>query len=162
MIEVDIQENEFINACREWYRTGQYQNSFVKGGGLVGILGERFVNVHLDAKRKATKDYDLITKDRSTKTIEVKTARTSVVPSDNYSCSIFATSKHQQWDYIYFTRVLNNHKKIFLLGWLNRKDFYEFATFTKRGHQIYDGMLARGDCYSVQIRDLNSPRRKMK
>lgn len=144
----------FMTAAREYFRSDVYSNSYTKGAGLLsGIIGEMIIAEHLDVKRNSTKDYDLI---KDGIKIEVKTKQTSVVPEPHYNCSIFRSSKHQKWDRVYFVRITYNHKKAYILGWMNYKDFYKQAKFIRRGELMDGNMKAFADCYNIEIKNLKT------
>lgn len=147
-----IKKKLFLQASEEFYNTAEFKGSVTKGDGyLAGVIGELAVAEYLKAKRQPTKDYDLIKDDIK---IDVKTKRTSVKPKEHYMCSIFKSSKHQQYDRVYFTRVSYDYKTIYLLGWITKEDFYNKAKFVKKGDIIDGSMKAVADCHNIQIKDL--------
>lgn len=101
---------------------------------------------------------------------EVKTKMRTIDPQESHTCHIDADSTHQKWDYVVFVSMRAEKigrdedgvlmwgppQAVHACGFLSREEFYEKATFLKKG-EFWDrdpGFRQRTDCYALLISDL--------
>ena len=154
MKEIDVTSGQLISARQKAIDQGRLANSIKNGeGNLAGFIGEIVVADELNAKQDNTYDYDLLLKDKTR--IDVKTKRCNSAPLDTYDCSIAAHGTKQKCDAYVFVRVLNDFSKAWILGKLGKEEYFDKATFFKKGMVDPDnGFRFRADCYNVKIADL--------
>lgn len=157
MIVVDITSVDLENA-EKLYSFHCLNNSVMEGkSNIYGAIGELALEKYLKSKNrvvdfKSTFDYDMIV---SGKKIDVKTKRTTVVPKDDYLCSVAAFNTKQRCDYYVFTRVSEKKDVAYILGYISKGDFYSRSTFYKKGDIDVNGFVFKADNYSIKIKDLN-------
>ena len=155
MIILEPTDAQLAEAEERANKMGAIRNSHYKGGGnFIGFVGEVCVRDYLEADNTSCKDYD-ITKDGMR--IDVKTKLTRYPPKQNYACTIYKTSLHQQCDSYVFARFDKEKNKVYLCGWMPKKDFLESAHATKKGDvDPSNGYVAQADAYDLEISKLNS------
>lgn len=135
-------------------------NSITKGfGNIYGALGEVMVHDFYAAKGLPVEkvpdvdvwNYDLIIAGQR---VEVKTKRTTVIPEDDFNCSVAATNIKQDTDLYMFVRVTEDKKFAYLIGALPKEKFFEKAEFHKSGEPDGEGWTYKADCYNVKAKDL--------
>lgn len=139
---------------------GKLKNSITEGEGNVpGFLGEFIAAEYLGAEVSNTYEYDILAEE---KRIDVKTKRCTSKPKDFYECSIAAFNTRQECDIYLFTRILWHKdkpkvwKKGWLLGWLPKEEYFEKATFLKKGQvDPSNNFTVKADCYNLKISCLN-------
>jgi len=157
--EIPIQKEWITEAKKRSLEMGRLINSIEKGrGNVAGFLGEISTLYFLGEDPFCTKyntyDYDLIFGD---KTVEVKTKRCQSKPKDHYECSVASTSVFQKCTHYIFTRVDNDYKLCWILGWMEKGKYLKQAKFLKKGDQDGDnGFIASRDCHNVPISKLNA------
>jgi hypothetical protein len=94
-----------------------------------------------------------------TNRVEIKKKRTTATPRSNWRCSVAAFNIKQKCDFYFFIRVSETLKTAYLLGYISKKDFFDTATFFKKGEADPDkpDWKFAGDCYNVYVSDLNTP-----
>ena len=134
---------------------GTLQNSITKGQGNVhGFLGEIITSRFLKSKLSNTYDYDIIYNNLK---IDVKTKRVTTPPKDYYECSVASLNTKQLCDVYVFTRILKDMTKGWLLGYINKKDYFDKATFLKKGEVDHsNNWKVATDCYNLPINKLNN------
>lgn len=132
---------------------GKLKNSITAGKGNVhGFLGEIITANFLKVNIANTYDYDIIF--NSIK-IDVKTKRVNTPPRDHYECSIADLNTKQKCDVYVFTRILNDMTKGWLLGYINKKEYFEKANFLKKGSiDPSNNWKVSTDCYNLAIHQL--------
>ena len=155
MQEVEITDEMLLEARKSAKELGKLNNSIEKGAGnLAGFLGEIIVRETFGYKSESTYDYDLV--DQSGLKIDVKTKRTTVTPKPNYECSVAAFNTKQKCDKYVFVRVLNDLSKGWIVGEMNKGDYFESATYMPKGKiDPANGFRVKANCYNVAIQDLN-------
>ena len=89
-------------------------------------------------------------------TIDVKTKRTTVTPKPDYDCSVAAFNTKQKCDKYVFVRVLNDLTKGWILGEMDKEEYFDNARLMKKGKiDPANGFRVRATCYNVAIQDLN-------
>ena len=156
MKEVTVTGGQLIRARQKAIEMGRLANSITNGAGnLAGFIGEVVVADELNAKHDNTYDYDLTL--NNTTRVDVKTKRCNSKPLDTYDCSISAHGTKQKCDMYIFVRVLNDFSKAWILGKLGKEEYFDRATFFKKGMVAPDnGFRFRADCYNVKINMLES------
>lgn len=158
MKKVKISDKIWINSRRDSIKMGALKHSFMNGeGNLCGSIAEQIVQDYLNCERRNTFDYDLI---YNGLTIDVKSARTSVIPLSHYQCSIPAKQANQKCDYYYFVRVLKDYSYAYILGYIKKEDFFNQATYYKKGEDM-SGKPALVNCYSIPVFNLLSGKIKV-
>ena len=134
---------------------GKLRNSITKGQGNVhGFLGEIITSKYLTSKLSNTYDYDII---HNNLKIDVKTKRVTTPPRDYYECSVASLNTKQLCDIYVFTRVLKDMTKGWLLGYINKKDYFDKAVLLKKGDiDPSNNWKVKTDCYNLPINKLNN------
>lgn len=147
---------------------GSLNNSITNGeGNFAGFLGELAIAFKYKGERMDKKDtddlynHDLLIKG---KMVEVKTKRRGVKPKGKHTVTVAQTSRHQQPDWYAFVSVQYDRTKakgygdvvaVWLCGWYRAEDFFDDATFYKKGEAEGDnGFTAPADCYILPISQL--------
>ena len=132
-------------------------NSIRKGeGSLVAYIGEEVAKAVLGGEIEDTYDYDLR---YGSKTVDVKTKERTVQPRPNYNCTVADFNTRQKCDEYAFVSVLSDLTYAWFLGKIEKKGFYEQASFYKEGELDPDSpptknFYFRADCYNIPIRNL--------
>lgn len=157
MIIVKISDVQ-ISRAKILYEFGELKNSISKGeSNIFGALGEIIVHDYFkdngrEVDHSPTFDYDMTI---SGKRIEVKTKRTTVTPKDYYLCSVTDFNTTQGCDYYLFVRIQENKEEGYILGYIDRDEFYQIALFNKSGDKDINGWKFKADCYNIKIEMLN-------
>jgi hypothetical protein len=157
MKKIEITNNQ-IERAKKLYLFKELKGSITKGkSNIYGALGEiivydYFFNKGFYIDFNSTYDYDLIINEFK---IDVKTKRTTVMPKENYLCSISSFNIKQKCDFYFFCRITEDMKICYLLGYKNKKDFFNQSTFNKKGTLDINGWDFKDDCYNLEISKLN-------
>ena len=156
MIDEVIIKPEWIkDATSKSDSLGVLNNSISKGkGNILGFIGEySALSLLKDGHMSNTYEYDIKT---PTSTIDVKTKRTRVKPQPHYMCSIAAYNTKQRCSHYVFVRMLSDYSKCWVLGWIQKKKYFNDAKFLKRGEEDGDnGYIVKADCYNLPIEKLH-------
>lgn len=152
--EVEINNNIKNLAERKAKELGILNNSILSGkGNTAGLVGELLVIEYMKAEREESYDFDL-SKDGIT--YDVKTKQSSSQPELHYECSIAAYQKKQDCDRYVFVRVNLSSDVCWILGWINKDDFFDKARLISKGEiDESNGWEAKMDCYNLPISELN-------
>ena len=155
MKRIDITGEDIKEAKLLANNMGTLQNSITKGQGNVhGFLGEIITSKFLKSKLNNTYDYDII---HNNLKIDVKTKRVTTPPRDYYECSVASLNTKQLCDIYVFTRVLKDMTKGWLLGYINKKDYFDKAVLLKKGDiDPSNNWKVLTDCYNLPINKLNN------
>lgn len=155
MKRIDITDNDIKEAKRLSHNMGTLQNSITQGqGNIHGFLGEIITSKFLKSKLNNTYDYDII---HNNLKIDVKTKRVTTPPKDYYECSVASLNTKQQCDIYIFTRVLKDMTKGWVLGYINKKEYFDKAIFLKKGNiDPSNNWKVSTDCYNLPIKELNN------
>ena len=155
MKRIDITGEDIKEAKLLANNMGTLQNSITKGQGNVhGFLGEIITSKFLKSKLSNTYDYDIVYNNIK---IDVKTKRVTTPPRDYYECSVASLNTKQLCDIYVFTRVLKDMTKGWLLGYINKKDYFDKAVLLKRGDiDPSNNWKVKTDCYNLPINKLNN------
>ena len=153
MKPINITQENIIEAKKLSEEMGKLNNSITKGkGNIHGFLGEIITANFLNVTTFNTYDYDIVFNDIK---IDVKTKRVNTPPRNYYECSIADLNTKQKCDVYVFTRILNDMTKGWLLGYINKKDYFEKATFLKKGSiDPSNNWKVLTDCYNLPINKL--------
>ena len=154
---LDISSSQ-IERAKQLYPFSKLRGSISSGkSNIYGAIGEIivhdfFTNNGYDVNFYSTYNYDLIIKDFK---IDVKTKKTTVIPKDDYLCSISSFNTTQNCDYYFFVRVNQNMEQAYLLGYMSKKKFFQKAFFKKKNSIDVNGWTFKDDCYNIKISKLN-------
>lgn len=132
---------------------GILQGSITGGlSNVVGAIGEILVADLTGASESNTIHYDLVD---NGKRVDVKTKRCNTKPMPNYDCSVAAHGTKQDCDEYVFVRILCDMSRAWILGRVDKTDFFEKATRYSRGDvDPANGFVFKADCYNLPIRNL--------
>ena len=135
------------------------QNKIGERAYLTGAVGEIIVGDYLKTTPHVYKsfqemyDYDINYKGTR---IEVKTKLVNNPPKPFYDCTIFGYSKKQKCDQYWFVNVIKNMTHAYIMGYINKDDFFRNAEFceagTSRGNLVY-----KWDNYVIKAFELSDP-----
>lgn len=158
MIEVEITPELIERAKKKTATVGVLQGSITGSAShVVGAIGELIVADLTGATEASTHDYDLLLDGRR---IDVKTKRCRTRPFPHYDCSVAAHGSKQDCDSYVFVRIRIGGQeygtRAWVLGEINKTDFYTKATKYKRGDvDPANGFLFKADCYNLPISELS-------
>ena len=155
MRHINITSEDITKANILAEEMGQLKNSITKGqGNIHGFLGEIIVSKFLGVEISNTYDYDMVF--NNTK-IDVKTKRVTTPPKDYYECSVADLNTKQKCDVYVFTRILKDMTTGWILGYLNKEDYFKKSTFLKKGEiDPSNNWKVSTDCYNLSINKLNN------
>jgi hypothetical protein len=155
VIEVQVTDEQLIEARKQAVEMGKLHNSITRGqGNVAGFVGEIITAEILNGVQENTFDYDIFLP-KTGKTVDVKTKRTSVAPLPHYECSVAKLNTNQNCDFYAFVRVKNDYSTAWFLGMVPKVMYYEMAVFRKKGDLDPDnGYIVKSDCYNLPIKDL--------
>ena len=150
---INITQENITEAKKLSGEMGKLNNSITKGeGNIHGFLGEIITANFLSVSRFNTYDYDIVFNNIK---IDVKTKKVNTPPRNYYECSIANLNTKQKCDVYVFTRILNDMTKGWLLGYINKKDYFEKATFLRKGSiDPSNNWKVLTDCYNLPINKL--------
>tara|TARA_B100000287_G_scaffold226776_1_gene213903 strand:+ start:733 stop:1221 length:489 start_codon:yes stop_codon:yes gene_type:complete len=153
MIQVNITDDMLLKAREKAIEMGRLHNSILRGSGnMSGFIGEQIALHVLGGKWENTYDYDMQVNGLR---VDVKTKQTSVEPKPFYECSIAKFNTKQDCDAYAFVRVLNDFSVGWFLGVLTKKEYFDKATFLKKGEvDPSNNYTVKADCYNVRIDQL--------
>ena len=89
--------------------------------------------------------------------IDVKSKRVTTPPRDYYECSVAALNTKQRCNIYVFTRILKDRTQGWILGYINKEDYFKKATFLKKGEvDPSNNWKVSTDCYNLPIKELNN------
>ena len=150
---INITQENITEAKKLSGEMGKLNNSITKGeGNIHGFLGEIITANLLSVSTFNTYDYDIVFNNIK---IDVKTKKVNTPPRNYYECSIANLNTKQKCDVYVFTRILNDMTKGWLLGYINKKDYFEKATFLRKGSiDPSNNWKVLTDCYNLPINKL--------
>ena len=153
LIEVKITPELIERAKKKTATVGVLQGSITGSAShVVGAIGELIVADLTGAVEANTHDYDLILDGRR---IDVKTKRCNTRPFPHYDCSVAAHGSKQDCDSYVFVRIKIDGTCAWVLGEIDKRDFYKNATHHRRGDIDPDnGFVFKADCYNLAISEL--------
>jgi hypothetical protein len=142
---------------------GLLKNSIRGGkGNEIGCLCEIVAADYFNnIDRCNSYDYDLICKQGDKiVTIDVKSKQRNVPPKDEYYASIAAYNIKQKCDYYMFASTIDVYK-VYLIGTISKKRFFDSALFCKKGEidptsPPRQTFRFKADCYNLPYSQLKS------
>ena len=154
--EVSITEQMIINAKKKAKDMGVIKGSVRKGtGNEIGFLGEELVKSYFNIGDRNTYEWDL---ELDSKKLECKAKERNVEPQSFYNATIFSWNIKQKCDYYVFCSIFKNFKRGWICGYIQPKDFYKNAKFSKKGEIDSDDKTFKffTDCYNMKYDKLMS------
>ena len=150
-------------------KAGIYRNSVTEGEGRIhGFIAEQILADYL-GRVPIVDDYnfDII---YSGMRLEVKAKPTTVIPREGHSASVGLLSQHQECDrYVFFrikyltsikvegkyNREYKGLEKIYLMGDISKKDFWDQGTLHKQGDKEgNNGFITHKDMMNINYSQL--------
>ena len=129
MIQITPQKNQIAAALQKAEKLGALKYPICNGeGNVYGFLGEIIVSEYIGGQIRNTYDFDII---KNNLKIDVKTKKCTSEPQNHYNCSVAAYNTRQQCDVYVFVRILEDFSTAWILGAINKQDFYKYAVFNK-------------------------------
>ena len=155
MIQITPQKNQIAAALQKAEKLGALKYSICNGeGNVYGFLGEIIVSEYIGGQIRNTYDFDIIINNLK---IDVKTKKCTSVPQNHYNCSVAAYNTRQQCDVYVFVRILEDFSTAWILGAINKQDFYKYAVCNKGNTIDNKSSLQwkfKADCYNLPINKL--------
>jgi hypothetical protein len=148
---------EQIEEAKDLYNFKCLKNSITNGESqLHGALGELIAMQVLDLRDNHVDyvghyDYDLIC---NGKKIDVKTIKSNHEPKDDYNANISAFNHTQQTDYYLWCYVSLDMTYGYVIGYLEKDEFYRIAELKKKGEIDYGDWTFKSDTYTTKIKNL--------
>lgn len=138
------------------------KNSIRSGEGrFVGAIGES-IFMRVTGGNKVSTDYYNSDVNWNGVLYEVKTKECTSIPRPHYFASVCNHNPNQNCDRYVFFRVLKrkneNYSKAWLMGWMEPEEFFDNATFYRRGDvdpSSTFGWTFRESCYNVPYSKLH-------
>lgn len=149
-----------LKRAQELYEFNNLRNSITEGKSQIyGAIGEIVVwdwlcNAGVETEYHGTKDYDLIS---DVVTIDVKTIRVNVPPTNEHNANISAYNTKQKTFMYFWVYVLEDMSTAWLVGWLDKESFFEEATLNKKGDKDGAKWVFKSDTYSLKVKHLIQP-----
>lgn len=156
MIEIEVTDQQKERA-QNLYDFDALNGSIMKGSSnIYGAMGEVVVVDYFTKLYHLvwhqTYDYDMIIKG---KRVDVKTKKYNIDPQPDMNCTIPDHSPRQKCDYYFFTYCREDLSKVFILGYIGKKDFWEKAVLKKKGEHDVGNFYFRCDTRVIKIEQLN-------
>ena len=148
---------EQIEEAKDLYNFKCLKNSITNGESQVhGALGELIAMQVLDLRDNHVDyvghyDYDLIC---NGKKIDVKTIKSNHEPKDDYNANISAFNHTQQTDYYLWCYVSLDMTYGYVIGYLEKDEFYRIAELKKKGEIDYGDWTFKSDTYTTKIKNI--------
>jgi hypothetical protein len=148
---------EQIEEAKDLYNFKCLKNSITNGESQVhGALGELIAMQVLQLRENHVDyvghyDYDLIC---NGKRIDVKTIKSNHEPKDDYNANISAFNHTQQTDYYLWCYVSLDMTYGYVIGYLEKDEFYKIAELKKKGDIDYGDWTFKSDTYTTKIKNL--------
>jgi hypothetical protein len=127
-----------LKRAKNLYDFGTLNNSITEGdGSAAGALAEicffdYFKEIGKEIIHSKHYDYDFIL---NQKKIEVKAMRVNTTPSLLHHCNLSTHNLRQRCDYYCFISVMNDFTKVFINGYISKKDFFDNAVLHLEGEK---------------------------
>jgi hypothetical protein len=148
---------EQIEEAKDLYNFKNLKNSITNGESqLHGAVGEVIAMELLRSRGNEVKyegdyNYDLIS---NGKKIDVKTIKSNHEPKDEYNANISAFNHTQQTDYYLWCYVSLDMTYGYVIGYLDKDEFYRIAELKKKGEIDYGEWIFKSDTYTTKIKNL--------
>lgn len=160
ILEIEIQQEWIDESKLEAKKLGVLNNSIRGGeGNQIGFIGELAVIKILGYNRTNIYEsdiskyhYDMI--DLNGRTIDIKTKECVFKPRIDYAVCVYDMQVFKQnCQHYIFVRVDKKLKYVWILGWLDKIEFFEKAKFCIKGERDPDDIyhIFEADCWNCYI-----------
>ena len=122
---------------------------------MTGYLAEIAIKrsfIHLDYSKSDKVDF--VYKDRVT--FDSKSQGCNVCPLPNYAATIYEEQKTREVDFYIFSRVKNDFTKVWILGVIPKKQYFEKSTLMPAGTKT-NNFVYNNSRYELEISSLYKP-----
>lgn len=158
MIKRYLTDDEILEAKR-LYDFKKLRNSITEGQSQIyGALGEvmvmNFFKLYYEnVEYVGSYDFDLKI---NGKKIDVKTIKTDKEPTKDFNANISAYNITQQTDFYLWCSVSENMKYGYIIGYLEKDEFYKIAQLKKKGEIDWGNWVFKSDTYTTQIKNIKT------
>lgn len=158
MIKRYLTDDEILEAKR-LYDFKKLRNSITEGQSQIyGALGEvmvmNFFKLYYEnVEYVGSYDFDLKI---NGKKIDVKTIKTDKEPSKDFNANISAFNITQKTDFYLWCSVAENMKYGYIIGYLEKDEFYKIAQLKKKGEIDWGNWVFKSDTYTTQIKNIKT------
>lgn len=158
MIKRYLTDDEILEAKR-LYDFKKLNNSITKGQSQIyGALGEvmvmNFFKLYYEnVEYVGSYDFDLKI---NGKKIDVKTIKTDKEPTKDFNANISAFNITQKTDFYLWCSVAENMKYGYIIGYLEKDEFYKIAQLKKKGEIDWGNWVFKSDTYTTQIKNIKT------
>tara|TARA_Y100000593_G_scaffold90394_1_gene176732 strand:- start:636 stop:1172 length:537 start_codon:yes stop_codon:yes gene_type:complete len=154
-------DSDIVLAHKRSCKLGAIPHPYIKGNGrMIGYLGEIAIQNYLGARARYVGDkeftHDLVYKKQR---IEVKSKMCIRRPDPEYIAFVNGRRGMEPDNDIYFfSRVRQDYRRVYIVGWLPTSTFFDEATFYGEGEYDKHGYHFLLSGYTVPISELNAPK----
>jgi hypothetical protein len=160
MIEVEITKDMIELALERAAQVPLLRNSDTQGHGTkIAALSDLMVQKVWGGRIMSDKSYDFDWISPKLFLFEIKAKERNVVPEPWHNCTVKEYNTNQRCDYYLFTSIFGDYSRGWILGYIEKKKFFENARLFKKGEIDPD---PRGDryafpsnCYNLKIEQLS-------
>lgn len=158
MIKRYLTDDEILEAKR-LYDFKKLNNSITEGQSQIyGALGEvmvmNFFKLYYEnVEYVGSYDFDLKI---NGKKIDVKTIKTDKEPTKDFNANISAFNITQKTDFYLWCSVAENMKYGYIIGYLEKDEFYKIAQLKKKGEIDWGNWVFKSDTYTTQIKNIKT------
>ena len=158
MIKRYLTDDEIIEAKR-LYDFKKLNNSITEGQSQIyGALGEvmvmNFFKLYYEnVEYVGSYDFDIKI---NGKKIDVKTIKTDKEPTKDFNANISAFNITQKTDFYLWCSVAENMKYGYIIGYLEKDEFYKIAQLKKKGEIDWGNWVFKSDTYTTQIKNIKT------
>lgn len=158
MIKIYLTDAEILEAKR-LYDFKKLNNSITEGESQIyGALGEVMVMnffklYYQNVEYVGSYDFDLKI---NGKKIDVKTIKTDKEPTKHFNANISAYNITQKTDYYLWCSVAENMKYGYIIGYMEKDEFYKIAQLKKKGEIDWGNWVFKSDTYTTQIKNIKT------
>lgn len=153
-----LTDDEIIEAKR-LYDFKKLRNSITEGQSQIyGALGEvmvmNFFKLYYEnVEYVGSYDFDIKI---NGKKIDVKTIKTDKEPTKDFNANISAYNITQKTDFYLWCSVAENMKYGYIIGYLEKDEFYKIAQLKKKGEIDWGNWVFKSDTYTTQIKNIKT------
>lgn len=148
---------EQLQRAKDRFEFKELNGSITNGdGNLAGALGEVITIDYLKSLNRNIEDdstYDYDFKSNGFK-IDVKTKRQNYPPKDDYRVAVSSWNTKQKCDYYIFCTTLYDYSRVYINGYLSKKNFFLQSRLLRKGDIDINGFMAKHDCHIIENREL--------
>ena len=158
MIKRYLTDDQILKAKR-LYDFKKLCNSITEGQSQIyGALGEvmvmNFFKLYYEnVEYVGSYDFDIKI---NGKKIDVKTIKTDKEPSKDFNANISAFNITQKTDFYLWCSVAENMKYGYIIGYLEKDEFYKIAQIKKKGEIDWGNWMFKSDTYTTQIKNIKT------